>query len=197
MTNDTFGQILSLTLPTGEAFAFYLVEPSMTTEYAPIASADMFEDAILSLHTLDTCVRRAFTELTGPLSLEPGHAYTIRVADDFIAEIVEDAMPEPFVGLRVIIKDPAKASAPGAMSTLSLSDGELGDLLFEDVYGELPAPFLRVDASTLILDELRFRDLAGVEHSAQGPFAVDGAFGYTVYLTDGAVEGAAVQIPLL
>jgi hypothetical protein len=198
MANDTPGQILSLTLPTGEAFAFYLVEPGQVTDYAPIASADMLEDAILSLHTLDTCIRKPFAELNGPLSLDPGSAYTIRVSGDngFVGDIVEEAEPEPYVGIRTIIDDRALPTQVGASSLLTLSVEDVGDLALEDVFDELPAPFMALDTETLAVGQIRFRDLAGVEHSAPGPSLSSGVFGYTVYVGPEPV-GGAVATPLV
>lgn len=197
MFNDTEAQILSLTLPTGEAFAFYLIEAQAASDYALVASDDMFEDAILSLHTLDTCIRRPFSAINGPLSLEPGRAYAIHIAleDGYIADIVEEESPDPYVGMRALIDDPAKATKVGAETTLFLST-DIGELSFEDVYGSLPAPFLRVDAGELAVDQIRLVDLAGVEHTAEGPFSLSGAFGYTVYVGPEPVEGAAHEVAL-
>jgi hypothetical protein len=197
MYNETEGQILSLTLPTGEAFAFYLIEAQSVSEYALIASDDLVEDTILSLHTLDTCVRRPLEAVYGPTSLEPGRAYGMHISleDGYVATIEEEAMPGPYVGLRALIDDPAKANKVGAESTLYLST-DAGDLAFEDVYGELPAPFSRHDISGLALDGLRFVDLAGVEHMAEGPINLSGAFGYTIYVDELPVDGAKHTVAL-
>lgn len=197
MFNDTEAQILSLTLPTGEAFAFYLIEGQAVSEYALVASDDMVEDSILSLHTLDTCIRRPLSAVYGPTSLEPGRAYGIHISleDGYIATIEEEAMPEPYVGLRALIDDPAKATQVGAESTVYLSTPE-GELAFEDVYSELPAPFSKHEIGKLALDRIRFVDLAGIEHVAEGPFNLSGFFGYTIYVAETPVEGAAQNIPL-
>lgn len=197
MYNDTEAQILSLTLPTGEAFAFYLIEGQSVSEYALIASDDMVEDSILSLHTLDTCIRRPLNAVYGPTSLEPGRAYGIHISldDGYVATIEEEAAPEPYVGLRALIDDPAKATQVGAESTLYLST-DAGELAFEDVYGELPAPFSKHDSDELALDRLRFVDLGGMEHVAEGPFNLSGSFGYTIYVDEAPVDGAAQVIPL-
>ncbi len=198
MYNDTEAQILSLTLPTGEAFAFYLIEGQAVSEYALIASDDMVEDTILSLHTLDTCIRRPLNAVYGPTSLEPGRAYGIHISleDGYVATIEEEATPEPFVGLRALIDDPAKATKVGAESTLYLAT-DAGELAFEDVYGELPAPFSKYDAAGLALGSLRFVDLAGAEHTAEGPFNLSGSFGYTIYVDEAPVDGAAQAIQLM
>jgi hypothetical protein len=198
MVNDTPGQILSLTLPTGEAFAFYLVEPGTSSDYAPIASANMLDDAILSLHTLDTCIRKPFAELNGPLSLEPGRAYSLHVSGNvgFIGDIVEDEAPAPFLGIRVLIDDRSLPTQVGAASLLTLSSEATDSLQFEDVFDELPAPFHKIDAPSLSLDEIRFRDLAGVEHVAPGPIELSGAFGFTVYVAPEPTEGGAI-VPLV
>jgi hypothetical protein len=197
MYNDTEAQILSLTLPTGEAFAFYLIEGQSVSEYALIASDDMVEDSILSLHTLDTCIRRPLDAVYGPTALEPGRAYGIHISlgDGYVATIEEEAPPEPYVGLRALIDDPAKATKVGAESTLYLST-DAGDLSFEDVYGDLPAPFSKHDFAGLALDGLRFVDLGGVEHVAGGPINLSGSFGYTIYVDELPVDGAAETIPL-
>ncbi len=198
MFNDTEAQILSLTLPTGEAFAFYLIEGQSVSEYALIASDDMVEDSILSLHTLDTCIRRPLNAVYGPTSLEPGRAYGMHISleDGYIATIEEEAAPEPYLGLRALIDDPAKATKVGAESTLYLSTAA-GDLAFEDVYGDLPAPFSKHEIAGLAVESLRFVDLAGVEHVAQGPFSVSGSFGYTIYVDEMPVDGAAEAVPLM
>ncbi|NUP13624.1 MAG: hypothetical protein HOW73_46910 [Polyangiaceae bacterium] len=198
MVNDTDGQILSLTMPTGEAFSFYLVEPLMATDYVLASSDNMLEDAILSLHTLDTCVRRPFSAMNGPLSLDPGKAYSIHVAleDGFIATIEEEAAPDPFVGLRVIINDPSKPSEVGAASMLYVSSAG-GELVFEDVYDELPAPFAKMEMASLELESLRFVDLAGIERSASSAAVAAGAFGYTAYVGADRVEGAVAVIELV
>ncbi len=197
MYNDTEAQILSLTLPTGEAFAFYLIEGQSVSEYALIASADMVEDAILSLHTLDTCIRRPLNAVYGPTALEPGRAYGIHISleDGYVATIEEEATPAPYVGLRALIDDPAKATKVGAESTLYLST-EAGELAFEDVYGDLPAPFSKHGIAGVALDGLRFVDLAGVEHEAAGPVNLSGSFGYTIYVDEMPVDGATQTIAL-
>ncbi len=196
MVNDTDGQILSLTLPTGEAFSFYLIDPLTSSDYALIASDDMLEDAILSLHTLDTCVRRPFSAMNGPTSLEPGRAYSLHVSleDGFIADIVEEAQPEPYLGVRAIISDPAKPTQVGAKSMLYLEGATLGEVAFEDIYDELPAPFVRLDAAELSLERVRFVDLAGVERVAEGPLGMSGAFGYTVYVGAAPADGASAHV---
>ncbi len=192
MINETPGQILSLTLPTGEAFAFYLVEPGASTDFSPIASADMLEDAILSLHTLDTCVRRPFAEMNGPLTLEPGRAYSIHVSSDsgFVADIVEEPQPDPYVGVRVLIDDRAQATQVGAASLLTLSVAGQGELAFEDIHDDLPAPFQKLEASQLAVDGIRFLDLGGVEHTAPGLALPAGIFGYTIHVSPEPIPNA-------
>jgi len=194
MTNDTPADILSITLPTGEAFAFYLVEPGATTAYAPIASADMLEDAILSYHTNDTCVRRPFAEMNGPLSLEPGRAYTLRVgADDgYIATITDEGIADPYVGVRVLIDDRALPTEVGAASLLTLTLAGADQQAFEDVYDELPSPFSALDLAALSVEQIRFVDLSGVEHTAAGPSLPDDVFGYTIHVAAEPVAGAVV-----
>ncbi len=195
MFNDSQSQILSLTLPTGEAFSFYLVQPETNTEYALVASADMAADAILSIHTNDTCIRRPFKSIEGPMSLTPRLAYSIRVSNDLAASIVEEPAPMPFIGLRTIIHDPSLPTQVGAASKLSLS-GSGWEAAFEDVYDELPAPHSKIDAAELVIDEVRFQDLAGSVHVAQGPFVIGDAPGYTAYLAATPKEGSAVVVEL-
>lgn len=200
MFNDTPAQILSLTLPTGEAFTFYLVESNTVTEYGLVASDDMVEDAVLSLHTLDTCVRRPFDAVHGPTSLEPGRAYGIHVSleDGYVATIEEEATPAPYVGIRAVIggfASPTLAN-PGAASTLHLATAA-GELSFDDTYDDLPAPFIPHDPAAAEIERVWLVDGEGVERSAEGPFALTGALGFTAYVSDAPVPGAAVAVPLV
>ncbi len=197
MKNDTTADILSLTLPTGEAFAFYLVEPAATTDYAPIASADLLEDAILSYHTNDTCVRRPFAEMHGPLSLEPGRSYTLGVgsADGYVASINDDGVAAPYVGVRVLIDDRAVPSQVGAASLLTLTLSGSTEHAFEDVYDELPSPFVALEVPAFSVENIRFRDLSGIEHTAPGAALPTGVFGYTIHVAPMPVAGA-VAVPV-
>lgn len=197
MVNDTETQILSMTLPTGEAFVFFVIDPGATSEWAVVASDDMVEDAILSVHTLDTCVRRPFSEISGPTVLEPGHAYSLHVSDPdgYVAEIVEEPQPSPFIGLRTVIDDPSKAASLGAVPELVLSTAS-GELVLSGDVDVLPAPYVEFDQASLTIESVRLVDVAGVEHAASGPFELEGAFGFTLHVGRETPAGALHEVLL-
>jgi hypothetical protein len=199
MFNDTEDQILSLTLADGRPFTFYLVEPRTATDHEITVSADMWQDAVLSIHTLDTCVRRRFSEMTGPLVLEPGHAYAIHVTvgDGFIASIEEEPVRAPYVGIRAHVTDPSSSPTPGPSKVL-LSAGEAvdGEIVFDTIFTEVPEPYVLVPSSKITLETIRFVDRSGTAHESTAPVVLGGSHGYTVYVADEAREGAALDVPL-
>jgi hypothetical protein len=199
MFNDTNDQILSLTLEDGQPFTFYLVEPRTATDYEITVSDDMWEEAILSIHTLDTCVRKPFADMTGPLALEPGHAYAIHVSveDGFQARIEEEPLREPYIGVRAHVTDPAQ-SATAAPSKLVLSTGATlpGEVVFDTIFTEYPEPYVRVTGPSVTLDEIRFVDRSGTAHESTSPVVLEGSYGYTVYVADEAQDGAEIDVPL-
>ncbi len=143
MFNDTPDQVLSLTLDDNQEYALYLIDPLAVSDYTITASDDMFADAILSIHSGESCVRKPFAEMTGPLALEPGHAYAIRVAIDggFVGLIEEEAVPEPFIGVRAHVADPSASLSPSpAPSDLVLSTGGAspGELKYHTIFNEFP-----------------------------------------------------------
>jgi len=199
--NATGDQILSLTLDDGRPFSFYLVEPLAVTDHVITTSDDMFEDAILSIHTTDTCVRKPFHEMTGPLSLEPGHAYGIHVSLEtgFLANIEEDATPDPYVGFRALVADPSSSglSSPApselVISTSAAPDGEVA---FKTIFSEFPEPYVLVPGSKVNVDKVRFVDRTGTAHETSAPFVVEGAHGYTLHIADKAMDGAEIDVVL-
>lgn len=199
MFNETPDQILSLTLDDNNEYLLYLVDPLTTSDYAITMSDDMFEDAILSIHTFDSCVRKPFAEVTGPLALEPGHAFSIHVTIDqgFAGFIEEDAMPEPYTGVRAHVFDPSGSTAPApAELVLSTKDAAQGDITYKTIFTEFPEPYLRIPGSKIEIEKIRFVDRSGVAHEASVPVALEGSHGYTVYIDDEPREGAATVIPL-
>lgn len=199
MINETPDQVLSLTLDDGQEYTFYLIDPLATSDYAITASDDLWADAILSIHTNDTCVRKPFAEMTGPLSLAPGHAYSIRVSIDggFTAHIEEDAMPEPYVGVRAHVADPAGSSTPSpSRLVLATAGGAPSEIVYETIFTEYPEPYVRVAGSAIEIASVRFVDRAQVTHEAAGPFVLEGSHGYTVYVDDVARDDAVFVAPL-
>jgi len=199
MFNDSETEVLSLTLDDGQEFTFYLVEPLTVTDYQVTTSDDMWTDAILSIHTQETCIRKEFADITGPLALEPGHAYGIHVsvAEGFVAQIEEDPQPEPFIGFRALVTDPAASSAPAPSElTLSLAGGSLQDVVFNTYFDEYPEPYVLVPASAVEIDSVRFVDRSGAAHESTSPIVIEGGAGYTVHVAPEPEEGAEISIAL-
>ncbi len=199
MFNDTPDQILSMTLDDGREYAFYLIDPLAASDHVITMSDDMLEDAVLSIHTFDSCVRKPFASMTGPMVLEPGHAYAIHVTveDGFAGVIEEEAMPEPFFGVRAHVFDPAASTTPApAQLVLSMAGDPAGEVLYDTIFSELPEPYTYVPGAKLELEKIRFVDRAGVPHEASSPVVLEGAYGYTVHIDDAALEGAAITVPL-
>lgn len=199
MFNDTEDQILSLTLDDNRPFTFYLVEPLTVTDYEITVSEDMWEEAILSIHTFDTCIRKQFAEMTGPLVLEPGHAYGIHVSveNGFQAQIEEEPVPEPYVGVRAHVTDLAANATPGP-SELSLSTGDAppGEVVFKTIFTEYPEPYVLVPGSKVTLDKIRFVDRSGTAHESASPVVLEGSYGYTVYVAGEAQSEAEIDVVL-
>jgi hypothetical protein len=199
MFNDTNDQILSLTLEDGQPFTFYLVEPRTATDYEITVSDDMSEEAILSIHTLDTCVRKPFAEMTGPLALEPGHAYAIHVSveDGFRARIEEEPLREPYIGVRAHVTDSAQSVIP-APSKLVLSTGAAppGEVVFDTIFTEYSESYVRVTGPSVTLEKVRFVDRSGAAHESTSPVVLERRHGYTVYVADEARDGAEVDVLL-
>jgi hypothetical protein len=200
MYNDSDDQVLSLTLDDGRAYSFYIVEPHAVTDYVLTASDDMWTDAVLSIHTTDSCVRKPFHEMTGPLSLEPGHAYGIHVSltTGFLAHIEEEATPEPYVGLRALVSDPESSSSSSpAPSELALSlAGEVPEVSFKTIFTEYPEPYVLVPGSKVEMQTVRFVDRSGTTHESTSPFVLEGAYGYTVHVADEPTDGAEIDVAL-
>ncbi len=199
MFNDTETELLSLTLDDGHEFTFYLVEPLAFTEYELTVSADMWEDAILSIHTQETCIRKPFADMTGPLSLLPGHAYSLHVSVEsgFVGTIEEEPAPEPYIGVRAHVTDPAGSASPAPSElVLSLGGDPGGEVAFKTIFDEHPEPYVGVPAAALDVTKIRFVDRSGAAHEATSPLALEGSFGYTVYVAGEESEGAEVSLPL-
>lgn len=199
MYNDTPDQILSLTLDDNDEYTFYLIEPLAASGYEITTSDDMWTDAILSIHTFDSCVRKPFAEMTGPLVLEPGHAYSIHVTieDGFSGVIEEDAMPEPYIGVRALVKDPAGSQAPTpARLVLSTGQAPPGEITYHTIFTEFPEPYVHVPGPKIEIGTIRFEDRAGVAHGAWTPIVLEGSYGYTVHVDDQVHEGAEIDVPL-
>lgn len=197
--NDTPDQILSLTLDDGQSYTFYLIEPLAVSDYEITTSDDMWTDAILSIHTTDSCVRKPFAEMTGPLALEPGHAYGIHVTieEGFAAAIEEEGSPEPYIGIRAHVADPAGSSTPAPSKlTLSVAGSSPGEVVFETIFTEYPEPYVRVPGSKVELEKIHFVDRAGLAHETSSPVVLEGSHGYTIYVDDEVRDGAEIDVPL-
>ena len=199
MYNDTPDQILSLTLDDNEEYTFYLIEPLTASDHEITTSDDLLTDAILSIHTTDSCVRKPFAEMTGPLVLEPGHAYSIHVSieDGFSGLIVEDPMPDPYIGVRALVKDPAGSQTPTpAELVLSTGNAPPGEITYNTIFTEFPEPYVHVAGPQIDVESIRFVDRAGVAHGAWTPIVLQGSYGYTVHVDDQIHEDAEIDVPL-
>ena len=123
LDNATPEDRLAITLPDGEAFAFYDIPWQTTTDYVPAALSDPVAEVILSLCTIDACIRINFDEIGGEQALAPLGAYSLVVTKpgDFAAEIVGEPDPEPFVGVRPHVIDGSAGIAVGTHLDLVLS----------------------------------------------------------------------------
>jgi hypothetical protein len=200
LANDTVDEKLSITLPDGEPFAFYAVDWLTTTDYEPVAITTPVEELVVSVHTTENlCIRILFEEISGVQVLEPLHAYTLHVTlpdTGFAAEIVEEELPEPFLGVRARVDDPS-ALKIAAMSTLELTiDGEV--TTFEKLFfPEQPVRYTLLPAAPLSIDALRYVAGDGSIHEIAAPIALDEAPGYTVVVATKPVEGAAASVELV
>ena len=194
--NDTAEDRLAITLPDGEAFAFYDIPWQTTTEYVPAALAEPVAEVILSLCTIDACIRINFDEIGGVQALEPLAAYTLVVTKpgEFAAEIVRDADPAPFMGVRPHVIDSSAGIAVGTHLDLTLSGSEL---VLERVFYPVPGRYeLFEPVVDPTLETLRYIDGEGTSHVLEEPIALPSAPGYTVVLGPNPVEGATANVLL-
>lgn len=197
LANETVDERLAITLADGEAFAFYDIPWQTTTDYVPAALANPVAEVILSLCTIDACIRVNFDEVGGVQALQPLEAYTLVVtkSDGFVAEIVKDAAPEPFVGVRPHVIDSSAGFEVGTHLDLVLSGHEL---VFEKVFAPVPGRYeLLPPMADLSLDKLTYIDGEGTSHVLDEPLVLPSAPGYTVVLGSAPMDGAAVDVPLV
>lgn len=199
LANDVVDEKLAITLPDGEPYAFFAVDELTTTDYLPVAVTTPVEEVIVSVHTTESlCIRILFEEIAGVQVLEPLHAYTIHVTlpdEGFAAEIVEDAAPAPFVGLRAQVDDP-KALSKATATSLTLEVGGAA-LAFEKIFfPELPVRYELLPAGALAVDALRYVAGDGSAHELAAPLTLAEAPGYTVVIAPEPVAGAAATAEL-
>ncbi|MEQ9320062.1 MAG: hypothetical protein RIF41_12940, partial [Polyangiaceae bacterium] len=194
--NATEEDRLAITLPDGEAFAFYDIPWQTTTEYVTAALSDPVADVILSLCTIDACIRINFDSIGGVQALEPLAAYSLVVTKpgDFAADIVQDADPAPFVGVRPHVIDGSAGIAVGTNLDLVMSGQEI---VLEKIFVPVPGRYEMLDPiDEPVLEQLTYIDGEGTTHVLEESLSLPDAPGYTVVLGPSAVDGAAASVLL-
>lgn len=190
--NDT-NVLMSLWL--GQA-TFIAVPQGETVGPALAASAAVEDDTTAGEHVEGQCVQFRLKKYVGPAGLTPGKHYSMNVTYDavngFVGTLTEVAT-YPFVAVRAEIHVPITSTFEPAVLTLELS-GQRGLTTFS-VYNENPTQYFLAGPGAFSTP-LAFVDRHGKRFTSTAPVSVSGAPGFTVVVSEDAVSGATVVVPL-